>query len=118
MQCLTTAKNINLNIRMPKVNKKYEFRGKPLKKLPNKDFNYENSSERNGIFLIENTDSFPFVNAKKGQEIIGYGKAPWPGLTDGFAAMFEKMTPEEDKYDFPEGTRIWHHFYLHYFNKE
>lgn len=103
---------------MPKVNKSYKFRGKLLEKLPNKDFDYENSSEKNGIFLIENVKSFPFVDAKKGWQIIGYGQAPWPGSTEHFAVMFEKMTPEEDKYDFPEGTRIWHHFYLHYFDKE
>lgn len=45
------------------------------------------------MFLWENHDTAPFIRPVSGWEIIGYGKAPWPGNSKGFAAMLEKVTP-------------------------
>jgi hypothetical protein len=101
------------------------FNGKVIPKISDAKFNYENGAEQNRVFLYENIDHDPFIGIKKGWEIVGYGKAPWPGSSDGFAVMIEKKTPaqkrksmyddEEDLFD--EGTQIWQHFFYHYFTK-
>lgn len=100
---------------MPKIATK-------LPKLADSQFTYENCADRNRVFLFENIDKPPFLAPVKGWKMVGYGTAPWPGTTDGFAVMFEKMTPPEEEtgsmfqkrhLTLPEGTRIWQHFYKH-----
>lgn len=83
-------------------------------KISSAKFTYENGAERNRVFLIENIREAPFIRAVTGWKIIGYGAAPWPGTTEGMAAMFEKQTPAQENggmagEDFPEGTQIWQH---------
>lgn len=87
-----------------------------LPQLPSSRFTYENASEYSRVFLWENKPKPPFMAPVDGWRIVGYGKAPWPGSTEGFAVMFEKDTPAEKqtifgKHEktFDEGTRIWQH---------
>lgn len=87
------------------------------KLIPSSKFVVGDSADSNRVFLWENHNSPPFIRPVKGWKVIGYGKAPWPGGTDGFAAMLEKVTPAEEKENmfapahvrFDEGTRIWQH---------
>ena len=89
-----------------------------VKKLPDSKFTWENGAERCRVFLWQNVDKPPFMVPVEGWEIVGYGRAPWPGSTDGFAVMFEKVAPaEEDTGSMFQkqhtlcllGDRIWQH---------
>lgn len=89
-----------------------------LPQLSSAKFTWENGAERNGVFLWENHNEAPFLRTVEGWKLIGWTKrAPWPGISDGFAAMLEKITPaipEQDAYrkwhlTFAEGTQIWQH---------
>jgi hypothetical protein len=85
-----------------------------LVQLASCKFTYENGADRNRVFLWENISVPPFIRPVAGWKIVGYGQAPWPGISEGFAVMMEKITPEEDHggmkgEDFAEGTRIWQH---------
>lgn len=82
-------------------------------KLPNNRFTSENSADTNYVFLWKVVGHAPFMVPEDGWAIVGYGKAPWPGSTEGFGVMFEKITPAV-KYgrgheEVEEGTRIWQH---------
>lgn len=87
------------------------------KRIPSTRFTIGNSADGNRVFLLENHNDKPHLRPVKGWRIVGYGKAPWPGLSKGFAVMFEKVTPAEEKDNifakehirFDEGTRIWQH---------
>lgn len=69
-----------------------------------------NGAECNRVFLWENYDTSPYLRPVTGWEIIGFGKAPWPGSSNGFAAVFERIMPEDsDSNSMPEGTIIWQH---------
>lgn len=92
------------------------LRSGELVRLPDSRFTYENASEYNRVFLWENIETPPFMRPVAGWKIVGFGKAPWPGSTDGYAVMLEKVTPAEKqgifgKHEktFEEGTRIWQH---------
>ena len=87
-------------------------------KLKSSLFTYRNGAETNRVFLWENISTPPFMRPVKGWVIVGYGKAPWPGSTEGFAVMFERVDPPEEDTGsmfqkmetlMPEGTRIWQH---------
>lgn len=88
-----------------------------LVKLPDSAFTNANCAETNRVFLYD-ARSAGGVKPVLGWIIVGYGQAPWPGSTDGFAVMFEKTTPAEEKDNmfapehvrFEEGTRIWQHY--------
>ena len=89
-----------------------------IKKLADSRFTNAKGAELNRVFLWENHDTKPFIRPVSGWEIIGYGKAPWPGCSEGFAVMFEKTTPAEKDNGsmfqkshllFDEGTQIWQH---------
>lgn len=89
-----------------------------ITKIPDIKFSNDNCAETNRVFLWKNVDHPPFCVPVNGWKIVGYGKAPWPGMSDGFAVMFEKTTPAvkpsydtdaEDEFD--EGERIWQHGY-------
>lgn len=94
-------------------------------KLPDSKFTNANCSETNRVFLWKNYDSPPYIRPVEGWEIIGYGKAPWPGNSNGFAVMLEKKTPAEEKNNifapdhirFDEGTRIWAHLNERHFRE-
>ena len=94
-------------------------------KLPDSKFTNENCSETNRVFLWKNHDSQPYIRPVEGWEIVGYGKAPWPGNSHGFAVMLEKKTPAEEKSNifapehirFDEGTRIWAHLNERHFRE-
>jgi len=82
-----------------------------------------NSAGSNHIFLLRNVDKSPYLAPVAGWKIVGYGKAPWPGISDGFAVVFERTSPEDssDNNSMPEGTLIWQHMgendykrYVHY----
>lgn len=95
---------------------KQSARGRKVPKLPDVRFTHENASEYSRVFLWENISEPPFMRAVEGWGIVGYGKAPWPGSTEGFAVMFEKVTPAEKqgvfgKHEktFGAGVRIWQH---------
>lgn len=85
-------------------------------RLPDSRFTYRNGAETNRVFLWKNVETPPFMQPVAGWKIVGYGKAPWPGSTEGFAVMFEKVSPAEKQgvfgvreKTFEEGTRIWQH---------
>lgn len=92
-------------------------------KIPNNRFSVSNSAESNRVFLWKNYDNSPFLRPVSGWKIVGFGKAPWPGSSESFAAMLEKITPAEQKNNmfapdhvrFDEGTRIWQHINKHHF---
>lgn len=97
---------------------------KNVPKLPDSKFTNEKCAEGNRVFLWENHDDAPFIRPVSGWKIIGYGNAPWPGNSKGFAAMLEKVTPatpEKDRVwskpqdDFAEGTQIWQHINKNHF---
>jgi hypothetical protein len=90
-----------------------------IEKLPDSQFRYGNAASSHRVFLFEVDPHKPgCMRPLSGWKIVGYGKAPWPGTTDGFAVMFEKVEPAIakrtmfDRNDLPiaEGTRIWHHY--------
>ncbi len=79
-------------------------------------FTHANGAERNRVFLWKNHDTFPHLRPVEGWKIVGWGKAPWPGSTDGFAVMMEKVTPAvphrsfgKSEDEIAEGERIWIH---------
>lgn len=86
-----------------------------IAKLPDSAFKPNHGAESNHVFLWEACDVPPFMRAVPGWKIVGYGKAPWPGSTDGFAVMFERVLPASSEYGnvrgdkCAEGTRIWQH---------
>jgi hypothetical protein len=94
-------------------------------KLPASAFTNEKCAENNRVFLWENHDTEPHLRPVKGWKIIGYGQAPWPGSSNGFAVMLEKTTPAEEKDNifakehirFDEGTRIWQHLCERHFRE-
>ena len=95
----------------PAVARKVE----PIVQFPDGFFSAENGVQSNGCYLVENCDAAPYVRPVSGWKIVGYGKAPWPGSTDGFAVVLEKVTPESDHVthrgeEYPEGTRMWQHY--------
>lgn len=83
-------------------------------KLPDSRFTSGKSADNNRVFLFENKPEPPFIKPVAGWKIIGWGNAPWPGSTDGFAVMFEKTTPAAEcgraHEEMPEGTHIWQHY--------
>lgn len=86
-----------------------------LVQFPDDFFSAENGVQSNGCYLTENCETAPYVRPVSGWKIVGYGKAPWPGCTDGFAVVLEKVTPESDHVthrgeEYPEGTRFWQHY--------
>ena len=88
----------------------------PVVRLPSSSFTHENAAELCRVFLWKNIDEPPFMRPVDGWRIVGYGKAPWPGTTNGFAIMLEKMTPPAgegfygiDGEEYPLGVRIWQH---------
>ena len=85
-----------------------------MNKIPFHKFTAKNSAQTNHIYLLENKSESPFIGPVSGWKIVGYGEAPWPGSSDGFAVMLEKTSPEEEYgglngEDWPEGSLIWHH---------
>ena len=92
-------------------------RVKPTPRLSRAKFTNANSAESNRVFLFENHTTSPFIRPVKGWNIVGYGAAPWPGSSNGFAVMLEKNEPAQEKGNifapehirFDEGTRIWQH---------
>jgi hypothetical protein len=103
----------------PKSTKKRPRRSQQrVVQLSSAHFTWENGAERNGVFLWENHNEAPYLRAVEGWKVVGWTKqAPWPGISNGFAAMLEKTTPaspEEECYrkhhlSFDEGTQIWQH---------
>jgi hypothetical protein len=90
---------------------------KRLVRLPSHKFTFRNSADCNRVFLFRSTESG--VKPIQGWKIVGYGQAPWPGTTEGFAAMFEKVAPAKERRSIfggngdegcVEGTRIWQHY--------
>ena len=87
-----------------------------LKAFPDSFFSAQNGVQSNGCYLVENCEEPPYIRPTRGWKIIGYGKAPWPGMTEGFAVVLEKTTPQDDEHithrgeDFPIGTRLWQHY--------
>lgn len=88
------------------------------KKLPATKFTNSNSADANRVFLYEAAPGGLGMKPIPGWKIVGWGKAPWPGTTEGFAAMFEKTSPAKERRSIfdrnedclPEGTQIWHHY--------
>lgn len=80
-------------------------------KIPDNRFINANSANSNQVFLLKNHGTQPYIRPMDGWKIIGYGKAPWPGSSDGFAVMFERIKPDDkqDQNSMPEGTWIWQH---------
>lgn len=64
------------------------LRSGELVRLPDSRFTYENGAETNRVLLWQNIETPPFMQPVEGWKIVGFGKAPWPGSTDGFAVMF------------------------------
>lgn len=95
------------------------------RRFPAHCFSLGRSADANRVFLLKNHDEQPYLRPVEGWQIIGFGKAPWPGLTDGFAALFEKVTPAEEQDNifapeykrFDEGTRIWQHMTENHFKQ-
>lgn len=90
-------------------------RAPKLPKISASKFTNRNCAQSNRVFLFENIDEPPYVRPVKGWKIVGYGDAPWPGNTDGFAVMLEKETPAKESHgtdgeEFPEGEQIWQHY--------
>lgn len=83
----------------------------PIKKLPDVRFRSGNSADSNRVFLWKNHDESPFLRPVSGWKVVGWGKAPWPGSSNGFAVMLERVMPYDtwDNNSMPEGTRIWQH---------
>ena len=83
--------------------------------IPDDFFTVENSVQGNGCYLVENCDIPPYVRPVRGWKIVGRGKAPWPGCSEGHAVVLENTTSASDCVthrgeEFPEGTRLWQHF--------
>lgn len=89
-------------------------------KLGSHKFTFRNAADSNRVFLYEVAGGGG-MKPIKGWKIVGYGQAPWPGSTEGFAVMFEKETPAEERRAFmanekifEEGARIWQHYRKHW----
>lgn len=87
-----------------------------VQRLPDSAFRPNHGAESAHVFLWQVSQSVPFMIPVPGWKIVGYGKAPYEGSTNGFAAMFEKMIPaDKEAYsglegqEYDEGTRIWQH---------
>lgn len=88
-----------------------EWRGGRLAALSPDEFRRENSASANGVFLLSVTSAG--IAPAPGWRLIGCGTAPWPGHSNGFAVLLEKVSPPGSPGlaggDLPEGARIWHH---------
>lgn len=54
---------------------------------------HSNSALCNQVFLLNNHHEPPYLRPVDGWDIVGYGKAPWPGVSERFAAVFERTKP-------------------------
>lgn len=103
-----------INRRWPGAAKALEVK---ISKLPSRCFTNANCAQSNQVFLWENCSAAPYIRPVMGWEIVGYGTAPWPGDSQGFAVMLEKTTPAQERANifaksdirFDEGARIWQH---------
>lgn len=85
------------------------------KKFADRYFRPNHCAEANHVFLWTHSDRPPFMVAKPGWKIVGYGKAPWPKKDWPLAVMFERTEPATSQFgnvdgdEMAEGTRIWQH---------
>lgn len=85
------------------------------KKFADRYFRANHSAESNHVFLWTHSPEPPFMKAKPGWKIVGYGKAPWLKTDWPLAVMFERVEPptnslgDADGNEMAEGTRIWQH---------